>query len=224
MKKTVYYVFAALITLGVISCNEKDEALPSLTGMWNYTRPHFEFDYHSDSIAIEMYRGKRIAIATADFKKTYLDMATEKMGSYFQGLEVLSADELRISAQRQTSVPLTIGAAYQQTDEFIQITLNREDMQQLAGENADMIPAVSFKYSLRNETLTLYLDAAYIRTIYARMEDRIVAMIVGQMDIDFSRLPAGTKEKVTEGVKKQIPSILDNIVRLEVGFVLTKAQ
>ncbi len=39
-------------------------------------------------------------------------------------------------------------------------------MQQLLGEKADMIPAVSFRYTLQNETLTMYFDEAYVRTIY----------------------------------------------------------
>ena len=96
-------------------------------------------------------------------------------------------------------------------------------MQQLVGEKADMIPAVSFRYTLQNETLTMYFDEAYVRTIYAMMENRIVPMIVDNMGIDFEHMPEGVRQQVIEGVKKQIPLILEKIISLKIGFVLTKA-
>lgn len=223
MKRTLYYLLAIFTVLCATSCNDDEKELSSLTGDWEYTRPHFEFEYASDSIVFEMYQGRKLAVATEEIKETYLRMATVKMQDYFQGIEVISASEIHIIARMQTGESFKIGAGYNQTAEFIEVSLNRNDMQQLLGENAGMIPAVSFRYTLQNGTLTMYFDEAYVRTIYAMMEPRIVPMIVDNMGIDFSHMPEGVRQQVIDGVKKQIPLILEQIERLEIGFVLTKA-
>lgn len=223
MKRTLYYLLAVFTALCVISCDDDEKELPSLTGTWDYTRPYFEFEYASDSIVIEMYQGRKMAVAAEELKETFLRMATDKMQDYFQGIEVVSATNLQVLARMRTEKSFKIGAEYTQTAEFIEVTLNRDDMQQLMGEKAEMIPTVSFRYSLQNETLTLYFDEAYVRTIYAMMENRLVPVIVDRMGIDFSRMPEGVRQMVIDGVKKQIPLILEKIIRLNIGFVLTKA-
>lgn len=164
-----------------------------------------------------------MAVATEEVKEIFLRMATVKMQDYFQGIEVISANRMNITAKMQTAQPFKIGADYDQTTEFIEVSLDKKDMQQLVGEKADMIPAVSFRYTLQNETLTMYFDEAYVRTIYAMMENRIVPMIVDNMGIDFEHMPEGVRQQVIEGVKKQIPLILEKIISLKIGFVLTKA-
>ncbi len=223
MKRTLYYLLAIFTVLCVISCDDDEKELPSLTGTWNYTRPYFEFEYASDSIVIEMYQGRKMAVAAEELKETFLRMATDKMQDYFQGIEVVSATNLQVLARMRTEESFKIGANYAQTAEFIEVTLDRDDIQQLVGEKAEMIPTVSFRYSLQNETLTMYFDEAYVRTIYAMMENRLVPLIVDRMGIDFSRMPEGVRQMVTDGVKKQIPLILEQIIRLNIGFVLTKA-
>ena len=223
MKRTLYYLLAVFTVLCAVSCNDDEKELPSLTGIWNYTRPHFEFEYAADSIVIEMYQGRKMAVATEEVKEIFLRMATVKMQDYFQGIEVISANRMNITAKMQTAQPFKIGADYDQTTEFIEVSLDKKDMQQLVGEKADMIPAVSFRYTLQNETLTMYFDEAYVRTIYAMMENRIVPMIVDNMGIDFEHMPEGVRQQVIEGVKKQIPLILEKIISLKIGFVLTKA-
>lgn len=222
MKTIIYFFLIVFSALSMTSCDDNDENLPSLTGNWNYSRPYFEFDYAADSIVIEMYKGQKKAIAVDQFKESFNAQATEKMKDYFKGIEVLPENRLRIQAQLQTSAPLTIGAGYHQTKDFIQVTLDQEDMKKLLGEKAGMIPAISFRYSLRETTLTMYFDEAYVRTIYAMMESQLVPMIVDMMDIDFTHMPEGTEQLVIDGIKKQIPLILDKIIRLQIGFVLTK--
>ncbi|MDE5638680.1 MAG: hypothetical protein K2I47_02630, partial [Odoribacter sp.] len=174
MKRTLYYLLSIFTVLCAVSCNDNEKELSSLAGVWNYTRPHFEFEYATDSIIIEMYQGREMAVATKEIKETFLRMATVKMQDYFQGIKVISANRMNITARMQTGESFKIGADYNQTTEFIEISLDRDDMQQLLGEKADMIPAVSFRYTLQNETLTMYFDEAYVRTIYAMMEPRIV--------------------------------------------------
>ncbi len=221
MKTILYYLSVIFTAVCVISCEDDKKELPSLTGNWDYTQPYFEFEYASDSIVIEMYQGRSMSVSAEDLKTLFLRMATEKMQDYFQGIEVLSANDLHILARMQTAESFRIRAEYAQTEEFIEVALNRDDMQQLLGEKAEMIPTISFRYSLQNETLTMYFDESYVRTIYAMMENRVVAMIVDRMG-DVSRLPEEVRQMMTEGVKKQIPLILEKIIRLRVGFVLTK--
>lgn len=222
MKKTLYYLLAIFSVWSAVSCNDDEKEVASLTGKWDYARPHFEFEYASDSIVIEMYQGRKLAVSTEEFKKMFLRLATDKMQDYFQGIDVVSANDMEIIARMQTAETFRIGAEYEQTAEFIEVSLDRDDMQQLLGEKADMIPAVSFRYTLQSANLTMYFDKAYVRTIYAMMENRIVPMIVDGMGIDFDRLPESVRQKVIDGVKQQIALVLDRIERLEIGFVLTK--
>lgn len=222
MKKSIYLLLTVFLAFSVISCDDNEEKLPSLSGKWKYTQPYFEFDYASDSLVIEMYQGQKIVISVEELKEQFSRMATDKMKDYFKGIEIFSGEQLRILAQLQSSDTLSIHATYQQSHEFVQVTLDPEDMELLLGDKAGMIPPVSFRYSLQQEKLNMYFDEAYIRTIYSMMENQLVPMIVSMMGIDFSRLPEGTEQIVIDGVKDQLSLILDKIIRLRIGFVLQK--
>lgn len=89
MKNKLIYSLAILLMafLGV-SCDDKDDT-SSIAGAWNYSTPHFIFEYAQDSVSITMAQGKKKSIAVDDLKATFLQMATEKMKDYFTGVEFI---------------------------------------------------------------------------------------------------------------------------------------
>lgn len=225
MKKILYLLIRMCIVLLPFSCNDDNEGNPeTLTGAWDYEKPYFEFEYAADSISLEMYQNKKMSVAVSDLKSLFLQMAQEKMGSYFRGIRFLPGEQLSIYAQMQSGTQLNFHAAYRQSEDIMEVNPDKEEMKQLIGEKAEMIPAVSFKYALRKDRLILYFDQAYIRTVYSMMQTQIISMVVQMMGIDFSKMPEGMESQVREGVKQQINRILDQIIRLEIGFELTPAE
>lgn len=220
MKNVIYLVLTAIAVLNLTSCEDENKDGEKLLGSWKYEKPYFEFEYAQDSIVIEMYQGKKMALAVEDVKGMFLWMASEKMGDYFKGIDFISEDQLVVNMAMASGDSSSLHATYKLSGELIQVKLNTEDMKELMGEKADMIPPFSFKYLQTGNQLTVYFDEVYIQTMYATMQKQIVPMIIKAMGIDFSNLPEQAQAAMIQGIKMQIAGILDNIDKLRVGFVL----
>lgn len=220
MKNVIYLVLTAIAVLNLTSCEDENKDGEKLLGSWKYEKPYFEFEYAQDSIVIEMYQGKKMALAVEDVKGMFLGMASEKMGDYFKGIDFRSEDELVINMAMASGDSGTLRAAYKLSGELIQVKLNAEDMKELMGDKGAMIPTISFKYLQAGNQLTVYFDEVYIQTMYATMQDMIIPMIIKAMGVDINRLPEPAQTAMIQGIKTQIAGILDNIDKLKVGFVL----
>ncbi len=221
MKKIIYSLCLLFSFFSLTSCDDEGQE-PILTGKWNYTKPYFEFEYAQDSVTINMVN-KKMSIGVDDLKTLFLAMAQEKMGDYFQGITFQENAQLIVHAQMKDEVSLPIHASYTQKDNLLVVVLDAEDMKNLAGEIAGMIPAISFKYVTTNNTLTLYLDQTYIHIIYASMESKIIPLIIQMMGIDFAQNPQ-LEQIIAAAVKDQIANIFENIRYLRIGFELEKVQ
>lgn len=220
MKNVIYLVLTAIAVLNLTSCEDENKDGEKLLGSWKYEKPYFEFEYAQDSIVIEMYQGKKMAMAVEDVKGMFLGMASEKMGDYFKGIDFISEDQLVVNMAMASGDSSSLHATYKLSGELIQVKLNTEDMKELMGEKADMIPPFSFKYLQTGNQLTVYFDEVYIQTMYATMQKQIVPMIIKAMGVDINRLPEQAQTAMIQGIKMQITGILDNIDKLRVGFVL----
>lgn len=222
MKTKLIYSFAMLcMAFTIISCDEKDDKSPEIAGAWNYSTPHFLFEYAQDSVSITMAQGKKKSIAVDDLKATFLGMATEKMKEYFTGVEFNSGNQMRIKMQMKDGAQSSLNAAYIQSDGVIGVTLDADDLKELTG-SAMQIPSISFKYTVNNDRLLMYFDQVYVQTVVSMMQDKIVDMIIPMMGVDVTQLPESVVNQMKEGIKTQIPVILDQIIRLEIGFNLTR--
>lgn len=220
MKNLIYLVLTAIAVLNLTSCEDENKDGEKLLGSWKYEKPYFEFEYAQDSIVIEMYQGKKMALAVEDVKGMFLGMASEKMGDYFKGIDFISEDQLVVNMAMASGGSGTLRAAYKLSGELIEVKLNAEDMKELMGDKGAMIPTISFKYLQTGNQLTVYFDEVYIQTMYATMQKQIVPMIIKAMGVDFSNLPEQAQAAMIQGIKMQITGILDNIDKLRVGFVL----
>lgn len=220
MKNVIYLVLTAIAVLNLTSCEDENKDGEKLLGSWKYEKPYFEFEYAQDSIVIEMYQGKKMALAVEDVKGMFLGMASEKMGDYFKGIDFISEDQLVVNMAMASGDSSSLHATYKLSGELIEVKLNAEDMKELMGDKGAMIPTISFKYLQAGNQLTVYFDEVYIQTMYATMQDMIVPMIIKAMGVDFSKLPEQAQAAMIQGIKTQIAGILDNIDKLRVGFVL----
>lgn len=220
MKNVIYLVLTAIAVLNLTSCEDENKDGEKLLGSWKYEKPYFEFEYAQDSIVIEMYQGKKMALAVEDVKGMFLGMASEKMGDYFKGIDFISEGQLVVNMAMASGDSSSLHATYKLSGELIEVKLNAEDMKELMGDKGAMIPTISFKYLLTGNQLTVYFDEVYIQTMYATMQDMIVPMIIKAMGVDFSKLPEQAQAAMIQGIKTQIAGILDNIDKLRVGFVL----
>lgn len=220
MKNVIYLVLTAIAVLNLTSCEDENKDGEKLLGSWKYEKPYFEFEYAQDSIVIEMYQGKKMAMAVEDVKGMFLGMASEKMGDYFKGIDFISEDQLVVNMAMASGDSSSLHATYKLSGELIEVKLNAEDMKELMGDKGAMIPTISFKYLQTGNQLTVYFDEVYIQTMYATMQDQIVPMIIKAMGVDINRLPEQAQTAMIQGIKVQITGILDNIDKLRVGFVL----
>lgn len=220
MKNVIYLVLTAIAVLNLTSCDDKNKDGEKLLGSWKYEKPYFEFEYAQDSIVIEMYQGKKMAMAVEDVKGMFLGMASEKMGDYFKGIDFISEDQLVVNMAMASGDSNSLHATYKLSGELIEVKLNAEDMKELMGDKGAMIPTISFKYLQTGNQLTVYFDEVYIQTMYATMQDQIVPMIIKAMGVDINSLPEQAQTAMIQGIKVQITGILDNIDKLRVGFVL----
>ena len=84
MKTLISLFLISFVAFCTISCNDDDKDTPDLANRYGaYEKPHFAFEYASDTIRIGMkpYYEKKIAVT--EFKAMFNAMATEKMGAYF---------------------------------------------------------------------------------------------------------------------------------------------
>ena len=221
MKNKLIYSLAILLMafLGV-SCDDKDDA-SSIAGAWNYSTPHFIFEYAQDSVSITMAQGKKKSIAVDDLKATFLQMATEKMKDYFTGVEFNSGNQMKIKMQLKDGAQSSLKASYIQAESIIGVELDADDMKELTGTSMQ-IPPLSFKYKVNNDQLLMYFDQVYLHSLVSMMQDKIVDMIIPMMGVDVSQLPESAVNQMKESIKSQISVIFNNIIRLEIGFNLTR--
>lgn len=221
MKNKLIYSLAILLMafLGV-SCDDKDDA-SSIAGAWNYSTPHFIFEYAQDSVSITMAQGKKKSIAVDDLKATFLQMATEKMKDYFTGVEFNSGNQMKIKMQLKDGAQSSLKASYIQAESVIGVELDADDMKELTGTSMQ-IPPLSFKYKVNNDQLLMYFDQVYLHSLVSMMQDKIVDMIIPIMGVDVSQLPESAVNQMKESIKSQISVIFNNIIRLEIGFNLTR--
>ena len=221
MKNKLIYSLAILLMafLGV-SCDDKDDA-SSIAGAWNYSTPHFIFEYAQDSVSITMAQGKKESIAVDDLKTTFLQMATEKMKDYFTGVEFNSGNQMKIKMQLKDGAQSSLKASYIQAESVIGVELDADDMKELTGTSMQ-IPPLSFKYKVNNDQLLMYFEQVYLHSLVSMMQDKIVDMIIPMMGVDVSQLPESAVNQMKESIKSQISVIFKNIIRLEIGFNLTR--
>lgn len=228
MKRIIYLMFIAATIFSLISCDDKKDENSFLLGKWTYEDPFFEFDYKQDSITIQMYQGKKITLAIEDIKNMFQEMATDKMGAYFKGVDFGTSSELVINMAMSEGIAGSLRANYTTSSDIIQVKLNADDMKQFMGDKAAMIPAISFKYFQKGNTITLYFDETYIQSIYSntKLQSQIIEMIIKAMGVDFSTMDPdrveSIKAAIEKSIKDQISVILDNIIKLKVGFVLIR--
>ena len=218
--KLIYSLAILLMAFLSVSC-DKDDKTSDIAGAWNYSTPHFIFEYAQDSVSITMAQGKKKSIAVDDLKATFLQMATEKMKDYFTGVEFNSGNQMKIKMQLKDGAQSSLKATYIQTEYVIGVELDADDMKELTGTSMQ-IPPLSFKYKVSNDQLLMYFDQVYIHSIVSMMQDKIVDMIIPMMGVDVSQLPESAVNQMKESIKSQISVILNNIVRLEIGFNLTR--
>ena len=212
MKRIIYSILAICIVFVLSSC-ENENSLPTLTGNWDYQKPYFEFDYATDSISLTMNQDKKISISVNDLKGMIMEIAVSKMATYFQGIEFTMDNQLYILFQTSESVSRKLQVRYVLTDGLIQLTLN---------ETAVHIPAISLKYCLENEKMTLWLDEVYLQVVYSMLEDNLMPVIIRQFVPAYDRMPEPVQEKMKEAFKSQLRAVFDNIIQLKFGFVLNR--
>lgn len=221
MKTLISLFLISFVAFCTISCNDDDKDTPDLANRYGaYEKPHFAFEYASDTIRIGMkpYYEKKIAVT--EFKAMFNAMATEKMGAYFKGIQFKENKQLIISARMKEGDVYNLPGTYELSGNYLQITLDKEVMAHLMGDKAANIPAISFKYDIRGKQMTMYFDKVYLQVIYFMMENQIAAMIVDMMEIDFSQMPEGMEAMIMKEVKNQLGEILTQIRKIEIGFVL----
>lgn len=222
MKRKVLYSMVVLwLAFMGISCDDKKDEQPDISGAWNYESPHFILDYAQDSVSFGM-PGKMMSMAVTDLKDTFLEMATEKMKDYFVGVELNSGGKMKIKMQMQGGVQGTLGADYQLKENMIAVSLDTNDLKQLTGGVAPKIPTISFKYTVTADKMQMYFDQVYVQTVISMMQEQLINMIIPMLGVDTSHMPPVALEAMKTEMKKQISGILDNIVRLEIGFNLTR--
>lgn len=221
MKTFIFLFLIGLVACCTISCNDDNKNVPDLTNKYGtYEKPHFAFEYASDTIRIgkKPYYEKKIAVT--DFKAMFNAMAAEKMRAYFKGIQFKN-NQLIISAQMKDASVCKLPGTYELSGNYLQITLDKEVMKHLMGDKAVNIPAISFKYDIQGKQMTMYFDKVYLQVIYSMMENQIATMIVNMLGIDFSQMPEGRKAMIMQEVKNQMGEILTQIYKIEIGFVLT---
>lgn len=112
-------------------------------------------------------------------------------------------------------------ASYIQAESVIGVELDADDMKELTGTSMQ-IPPLSFKYKVNNDQLLMYFEQVYLHSLVSMMQDKIVDMIIPMMGVDVSQLPESAVNQMKESIKSQISVIFNNIIRLEIGFNLTR--
>lgn len=224
MKNKLFHSITVLcMALIGFSCSDDDtKNTKDLLGAWGYVSPHFVFEYAQDSVVVTMDKGKPKAWAVKDIRTNFLDMAQEKMGDYFRGMEFVNEKELNIRMLFADGAEDQLKASYLCKNDIVQVSLDTADIKRLTGKTLN-IPKISFKYSIEGGQMQMYLDKSYIQSIVSMMTDQLVKMLVPMM-IDLDKIPELVRPAVTkameEELKNQIPGILEQVKQLEIGINL----
>lgn len=220
MKQIISILFVIALGIASVSCSEQDKPSDKLAGTyWTYQKPHFEFEYSSDTIVLQMMK-KQIKIGVNQLKGMYMAIAHEKMNAYFKGIDFKDNQSLAVDIQNKQQQSFRLPAQYVCDKNYLQLTLDMQNMASGTDLPMSNIPPVSFRYHIQNNQLTMYFEKVYIQTIYSIMGDSIAAMIIKAMGIDFSHAPEGMEEIAKQSIKKQLDEILQQTQRIEIGFVM----
>ena len=158
MKTLISLFLISFVAFCTISCNDDDKDTPDLANRYGaYEKPHFAFEYASDTIRIGMkpYYEKKIAVT--EFKAMFNAMATEKMAAYFKGIQFKENKQLIISARMKEGDVYNLPGTYELSGNYLQITLDKEVMAHLMGDKAANIPSARFSFSLFYILFLFYL-------------------------------------------------------------------
>lgn len=226
MKRMTYLMMLIFTAFYFTACeNDSDSSgAPSagkgdMTGDWKYSQPYFEFEYATDTIHFGNF-----AIAEKEIKQLFLEMATQKMGDYFTGIEFVSPQQLVVKARYASDKPLNIHAEYIKNEMLMEVSLDKEDMASFMGDKAAMIPAISFNYLQSEKELTIYFDKIYVRTLWetAQLKKMLSELLATKMIPGFQEMPQTEQQQALLGIQRQVSAVLNNIRTLKIGFVLTK--
>ncbi len=226
MRRITYLMMLVFTTLHFAACEDDSdtqgahsEGQDKMIGDWKYNQPYLEFKYATDTI-----RFGNFAIAEKEMKQLFLEMATEKMGNYFTGIEFVSNQQLLVKARNAAGKPLHIHAGYVKNEKLMEVSLDKDDIAAFMRERAAMIPAISFNYLLSGKELTVYLDKTYVRTLWetAPLKNKLSGLLADQMIPGFGEMEPTEQQKALQGIQMQVSAILNNIQTLKIGFVLTK--
>ena len=219
MKNIIFLTILTAISLHFIACEDTEDVY--LTNTWTYNTPYVEFAYNADSIYFGS-SNKQMNMAVNDFKSMFTRLATSKMQEYFKGMEFYSQDSLYFKAQTRTGDTILIRASYYNDSHYMDININSKDLERFMGEGARMIPAISFKYSIYQEKLTIFFNEVYIQSIFEnqQIQNMILPMIGRSLNPQFDRMPAQAQQSMLNGLQKQLSEIIDRIQVMKIGFVL----
>lgn len=217
MKKIAYLIILTVAAFSFTACEDNNNENEGTK--WNYENPFFEFEYATDTISL----GSTMKISVDELKEKFLAMATSRMKDYFRGIDFYSADTLLIKAQMASGEPLEIHAHYTKNDRYIEVKLNPQDMAELMGEKAGMIPTISFSYFMEGKQMTIYFDEIYVQSLFEniKIQNMLLPMLARTMNPQFDTMPQEQQERMLAGLKAGISTILENIQTLKIGFVLT---
>ncbi len=219
MKKIVYLLLLSVITC-LVSCNKNDQDENPLANQYgSYEEPYFVFEYATDTIQMQ---DKKIAVE--DFKKLFTAMAAEKMSAYFKGIHFGENQEMQIDIMKSDGTNSTVSAFYNLSDSYMQVTLSSDFIGSLSSKADMTIPSISFHYRLDGKRLSMYFDKSYVTVIYAIMKDKLCRAIAGMMGMDLDLLPDSAQSAILKGIEQQIDAILNQVQKLEIGFVLTRSN
>lgn len=217
MKKITYLIILTVAAFSFTACDDDNKENESTK--WNYEKPFFEFEYATDTISL----GSTMKISVDELKEKFLAMATSRMKDYFRGIDFYSADTLLIKAQMASGEPLEIHAHYTKNDRYIEVKLSPEDMAELMGEKAGIIPTISFSYFTEGKQMTIYFDEVYVQSLFEniKIQNMLLPMLARIMNPQYDKMTQQQQQKMLVGLKGGISAILDNIQTLKIGFVLT---
>ncbi len=223
--KTFYSIITLCIAFIGFSCtNSEDDQNNVLAGIWNYQSPHFAFEYSEDSIAFDMGMGGKKSLSAEDLNSMFYGMAQEKMGAYFNGIQFVSANELKVRMQMASGDADSLKATYIGKGDIIEIELDTTDLGRINGKTMN-IPKISFKYTADAEQMTMYFDKSYVTMLWAMMHDQLLDMMIPMM-IDIEQVPERARDAMLAAVKvsfkAQIDNILDKTQKIEIGMIFKR--
>lgn len=220
MKQIINILFIIILFFSNTSCSEQNEPTDKFASTyWSYQKPHFEFEYVSDTIVFQMMQ-KQIKIEVNQFKNMFMALAQKKMNAYFKGIHFQDDHNMFIDIQNRQQQPFKIPAQYICDENYLQLNLNIEDIKADTNFPLGNIPPISFRYQIKDNLLTMYFEKVYIQVIYSIMGDSIAAMIIKAMDMDFSHAPEGMEMMAIQAIQKQLNEILQQTECIEIGFTM----